>query len=70
MTIEDLNLIYYCDSCSVARASYLIKLLDGELAFCGHHYNKHKEVLDTKAYEVVQLNKVEEEIPQLEKAEI
>lgn len=69
MTSEDLNLIYYCDACSVARASHLIKLLDGELAFCGHHYNKNKEALDKKAYEVIELNKMEEAIPQLEKAE-
>ena len=69
MTSEDISPVYYCDSCSVARASHLIKLLDGELAFCGHHYNKYKEALDKKAYEVIQLNKVEEEVPQLEKAE-
>jgi hypothetical protein len=69
MTSEDLNLIYYCDACSVARASHLIKLLDGELAFCGHHYAKNKEALDKKAYEVIELNKTEEEIPILEKAE-
>jgi hypothetical protein len=69
MTSEDLDLVYYCDACSVARASHLIKLLDGELAFCGHHYNKNKEALDKKAYEVIELNKMEEAIPQLEKAE-
>ena len=69
MTSEDLSPVYYCDACSVARASHLIKLLDGELAFCGHHYNKYKEGLDKKAYEVIQLNKVEEEVPILEKAE-
>jgi len=69
MTSEDLNLIYYCDACSVARASHLIKLLDGDLAFCGHHYNKYKEALDKKAYEVIELNKTEEAIPILEKAE-
>ena len=28
---EDVSPVYYCDSCSVARASYLIKLLDGEI---------------------------------------
>lgn len=69
MTSEDLDLIYYCDACSVARASYIIKLLDGELAMCGHHYNKHKEALDKKAYEVIELNKTEEAAPILEKAE-
>jgi hypothetical protein len=70
MTSEDLDLIYYCDACSVARASHIIKLLDGELAFCGHHYNKHKEAVDKKAYEVIELNKTEEELPILEKAEM
>jgi len=69
MTSEDLDLIYYCDACSVARASYLIKLLDGELAFCNHHYNKYKGALDEKAYEVIELNKTEEAVPILEKAE-
>jgi hypothetical protein len=65
MTSEDLDLVYYCDACSVARAAYIIKLLDGELSFCAHHYNKHKEALDKKAYEIIQLDKVEEEVPQL-----
>jgi hypothetical protein len=69
MNSEDLDLVYYCDACSIARASYLIKLLDGELAMCGHHYNKHREALDEKAYEVIELNKTEEAIPILEKAE-
>ena len=69
MTSEDLDLVYYCDQCSVARAAHLIKLLDGELAFCGHHYNQHKEALDKKAYEVIELNKTEEAVPILEKAE-
>ena len=57
---EDVSVVYYCDSCSVARASYLIKLLEGELAFCAHHYNKYKKALDEKAYEVIELNKTEE----------
>ena len=69
MTSEDLDLVYYCDQCSVARAAYLIKLLDGELSFCAHHYNKHNEALDKKAYEVIELNKTEEAAPILEKAE-
>ena len=69
MTSEDLDLIYYCDKCTVARATYLIKLLDGELSFCAHHYNKHKGALDKKAYEVIELNKIEEAAPILEKAE-
>jgi hypothetical protein len=39
---------------------YLVKLVDGELAFCGHHYNKNKAGLDKVAYEVIELNKIEE----------
>jgi hypothetical protein len=46
---------------------YLVKLVDGELAFCGHHYNKNREALDKVAFEVIELDKVEEE--QLVKAE-
>ena len=69
MTSEDLNQWLGCDQCGSAQAMYLIKLLDGELAFCGHHYNTNKEVLDVKAYEVIELNKIEEAAPQLEKAE-
>ena len=69
MTSDDLDLVYYCDACSVARASHIIKLLNGELAMCGHHYNKNKEALDKKAYEVIELNKTEEAVPILEKAE-
>jgi hypothetical protein len=48
---------------------YLIKLMDGELAFCGHHFNKNKEALDKVSYEIVELNK-KEEAPQLEKEEV
>ena len=69
MTSEDLNQWLGCDQCGSAQAMYLIKLLDGELSFCAHHYNKHKEALDKKAYEVIELNKTEEAVPILEKAE-
>jgi len=47
---------------------YLIKLLSGELAFCGHHFNKNKEALDKVSYEIVELNKIE--TPLIEKEEI
>ncbi len=65
MTLDDLIKPIYCDKCTVARATHLIKLLDGELAFCGHHYNQHKEALDKKAYEIVDLDK--KETPLIEK---
>ena len=58
-----------CDQCGSAQALYLVKLMDGELAFCGHHYNKNKAGLDKVSYEVIELNKTEETI-ELEKAEI
>jgi hypothetical protein len=54
-----------CDKCnSVVPAMYLIKMVSGELAFCGHHFNKFKPDLDKIAYEVIELNK-KEEAPQL-----
>jgi hypothetical protein len=68
MTSEDLDKWIGCDQCGSAQAMYLVKLIEGELAFCGHHYNKNKEALDKKAYEIIQLNKTEE-VPLLEGAE-
>ena len=64
MTSEDLTKPIYCDRCPTSRAAYLIKLIEGELAFCNHHYRKYKEALDKKAYEIIELNKIEES-PQL-----
>jgi hypothetical protein len=58
-----------CDACGSAQALYLLKLIQGELALCGHHYNKNKEALDRVVYEVIELNK-REETNELEKAEI
>lgn len=62
MTTEDLNRWIGCDQCGSAQALYLIKLVDGELAFCGHHYNKNKAGLDKVAFEIIELNKIEETI--------
>jgi hypothetical protein len=69
MTSEDLNKWIGCDQCHSAQALHLVKLMDGELAFCGHHFNLNKEALDKVAYEIIQLNKTEE-VPQLEKEEV
>jgi hypothetical protein len=69
MTSEDLTRWIGCDQCGAAQAMYLIKLVDGELFFCHHHYNKNKEGLDKVSYEVIELNKIEEAVPQLETAE-
>jgi hypothetical protein len=68
MTSEDLTRWISCDQCGIAQAMYLIKLVDGELYFCSHHYNKNKEGLDKVSFEMIELNKVEE-VPILEKAE-
>jgi hypothetical protein len=57
-----------CDACATAQALYLVKMINGELYFCGHHYNKNKQALDKQAFEVIELNKTED-VPQLEKAE-
>lgn len=53
-----------CDQCGSAQALYLIKLMDGELYFCGHHFNKNKAGLDKVAYEIIELDR-KEEVPQL-----
>ena len=58
-----------CDGCGSAQALYQLKLIQGELYLCGHHYNKNKEALDKVSYEVIELNKTEETV-ELEKAEI
>lgn len=68
MTSEDLTRWIGCDSCQSAQAMYLVKLMTGELFFCGHHLNKYKEGLDKVSYEIIELNKTEE-TPILEKAE-
>ena len=64
MTSEDLNKWIGCDKCNIAQALYLVKLVEGELYFCGHHFNSYKQGLDKVAYEVIELNKTEE-APQL-----
>lgn len=66
---EDINKWIGCDQCGSAQALYLVKLMDGELAFCGHHYNKNKEGLDKVGYEVIQLNRTESTPELVEMAE-
>ena len=58
---EDINPWVACDRCGpTVQALYLIKLIEGELAFCGHHYNEYKPVVESKAYETIELNKQED----------
>ncbi len=54
-TMEKNNILQIndrCDKCG-AQAWVLVKGLSGELYFCSHHYNEHKEGLVKWAYEVV-----------------
>jgi len=67
--LSEIDINDICDQCGTAQAMYLIKLVDGELFFCGHHYNKNKAGLDKVSYEVIELNKIEEDLPILETAE-
>lgn len=61
MTVDDLNPWMNCDRCGDAvQAKWLVKLVDGELAFCGHHYNEYKDKLSAISYETVELGKTEE----------
>lgn len=41
-----------CDRCG-AQAFVLAKGIQGELFFCGHHYNKNKYGIDNWAFEVI-----------------
>jgi hypothetical protein len=70
MTEEDLTRWIACDKCGEsAQARWLIKLVEGELYFCGHHKNKFEAALDKVAYEMIELNKTEE-VQLLEEAEL
>lgn len=56
-----------CDSCP-AQAKFLLRGINGELTFCGHHKNKFKEGLDKWAFDFIELDRKEESF-QLEKVE-
>jgi hypothetical protein len=47
-----LNLQDRCDACN-SQAFVLVKLLNGTLVFCGHHYGKFSKKLNNEAYEIV-----------------
>lgn len=51
-TKRQLKLLDRCDSCG-AQAFVWVKLLNGELYFCGHHYAKNSAKLNNIAYEIV-----------------
>ena len=41
-----------CDRCS-SQAFVLVKMVAGELYFCGHHYQKYQPSLDKVAFEII-----------------
>jgi hypothetical protein len=41
-----------CDRCD-AQAWVIVKGMNGELFFCGHHFTKHEEALYNWAYDIV-----------------
>jgi len=41
-----------CDSCS-AEALVWVNGVNGELLFCGHHFNKHEEKIKNYAFEII-----------------
>lgn len=47
-----LNLQDRCDKCS-AQAFVIVKLMSGELLFCGHHFTEHELNLRESAYEII-----------------
>lgn len=47
-----LKVIDRCDQCS-SQAYVLVKLVTGELMFCGHHYAQHESKLAEKAFQII-----------------
>ena len=41
-----------CDRCG-AQAFVTVKMVAGELYFCGHHFNKYDEALSKVSFEVI-----------------
>lgn len=58
---EDLTRWIACDKCNTAQALWQIKLVDGELFFCGHHKNEYADALAKVSYEMVELHPVKTE---------
>ena len=47
-----LKVIDRCDACG-SQAFVMVKLISGELMFCGHHYVKNQDKLNNQAYEII-----------------
>ena len=51
-TRQELSLSDRCDKCQ-AQAFVRVKLVNGELYFCGHHFTEHELNLRESAYEIL-----------------
>ena len=49
---QTLKITDRCDRCQ-SQAFVLVKGLQGDLIFCGHHFTKHEEALYNWAYDIV-----------------
>jgi ribosomal protein L37E len=47
-----LNVSDRCDRCG-AQAFVIVKMVAGELYFCGHHFNKHNQALNKVSFEII-----------------
>lgn len=56
-TMEKTKTLTNLDRCDhsdcTAQAFVLVKFLEGELTFCGHHFAKHEEALYNSAYDII-----------------
>jgi hypothetical protein len=50
--VKQLKISDRCDRCN-AQAFVLVKMVAGELMFCGHHYAKYQTTLNKMAFEVI-----------------
>jgi len=49
---RSLKVIDRCDACG-SQAFVMVKLISGELMFCGHHYVKNQDKLNNQSYEII-----------------
>lgn len=56
-TMEKEKILTNLDRCDnsncTAQAFVLVKFLEGELIFCGHHFTKHEQALYNYAYDII-----------------
>lgn len=56
-TMEKTKILNNLDRCDHggcgAQAFVIVKFLQGELIFCGHHFTKHEQALYNYAYDII-----------------